>query len=971
MPNGAFTSRELPDKQQQDRISGTGGDIGAGVRAGASTGELTPSTSNATTAHGALAAPVASAAPGPPPAPVHVDRRQRDRERDHERDRERDRERVRQRQLGVQRVGPPMRQTITSAGAAAIQRAKARGIPQPLMLPKRGVATTAATSVGSSGAGAAASPHAARRPHYAAPSGAPRVGTGGGGGAGSAASSNGASTPSSHGSSSSAGGSPLLGGLRNVGNSCYLNSTLQCLLALPPFRVWLTRHQEGCPRGGAAARCPACGLHDLVLRMRRAVRPQCSGAVNPSDVYMAVLREAKTFKQYQQEDAHECLTAILNFVDRAGRPRGWTPDGAAATPGRRASLVVPADVELPPSMCSLFRFALCNRVTCHNCRRHSDTLEPMEHLSIDVNATVSSILVALQRLFRPERLHGENRYFCEHCASKHDATKAALFGRLPAILALHLKRFSFDRYGGATKLLHEVKYPAVLTVPTAAVAGGGDGGAAAGGPGSGGSAVLYDLIAVLVHSGWSPRGGHYYAFVRNSRRSSIWWRKDDSDTSRVSAEVALGQRAYMLFYVRRQSVASVSSPQVQNTVVGPAPLASPAPLARGASGDAGGAGTAAPTQPTTKPANRVDNGHGGTGSGAERSQERDNVVGNVTSSASSRSASSPSAGLAQASAQVAGKPATGGWHPVTSRSSALKSMASAAARPKQTPQFKPRVVAMQRVRDGGAAPTLASQAGVTTAATAAARAAPSPLLGGRDSGEAQRPGSGGETAAGPASHDVEKPVLAAVHGDRHSNGHRNGHSNGHGNGHGIVRGSERGNEHGNEHGNGHAGRLAPDVRVVGAAADSGTNGDTSVDRRSPELAGRSADPAVSSQPKYRPSGTSTNSHDAARATLTSSFAVRGGAGAGAGATGVPAGSVAGAAAASPPHAGEAEKRDRRERGTLPAAKRRREEANGEGAMGGTGKIGFQDVAKFAAREGPLLPPDLRRHADGGDFFYKR
>lgn len=52
-----------------------------------------------------------------------------------------------------------------------------------------------------------------------------------------------------------------------------------------------------------------------------------------------------------------------------------------------------------------------------------------------------------------EKLEGDNRYFCENCQSKQNATRKIRLLKLPPTLNLQLMRFVFDRCadcGGAS-----------------------------------------------------------------------------------------------------------------------------------------------------------------------------------------------------------------------------------------------------------------------------------------------------------------------------------------------------------------------------------------------------------------------------------------------------------------------------------------------------------------------------------------
>jgi ubiquitin carboxyl-terminal hydrolase 47 len=58
--------------------------------------------------------------------------------------------------------------------------------------------------------------------------------------------------------------------------------------------------------------------------------------------------------------------------------------------------------------------------------------------------SMRSVQEALWKFVEPEQLTGDNRYSCERCAKKVDATKGLKLTSLPYILCLQLKRFDFD-----------------------------------------------------------------------------------------------------------------------------------------------------------------------------------------------------------------------------------------------------------------------------------------------------------------------------------------------------------------------------------------------------------------------------------------------------------------------------------------------------------------------------------------------
>ena len=149
---------------------------------------------------------------------------------------------------------------------------------------------------------------------------------------------------------------------------------------------------------------------------------------------------------------------------------------------------------------------------------------------------MASVVAALERFFADDTLDVDNAWKCSRCARAVQAVKSFRLETAPNVLVITLKRFAMGRNG---KITRPVAYPATLDLAQHLTPNAPDT-----------APATYSLFAVLVHLSdrQATGSGHCKAFVRNG--AGAWFRCDDSKVQRVEAGVALGQMAYLLFYVR-------------------------------------------------------------------------------------------------------------------------------------------------------------------------------------------------------------------------------------------------------------------------------------------------------------------------------------------------------------------------------------------------------------------------------------
>ncbi|KAJ2822924.1 hypothetical protein FBU31_004446, partial [Coemansia sp. 'formosensis'] len=308
---------------------------------------------------------------------------------------------------------------------------------------------------------------------------------------------------------------PIGPGLNNLGNTCFLNSVLQCLTYTAPLAEYMLsrEHSSSCRAGD---NCILCKFESHV---GRALSKRENSSISPKSIVGRLKLVAKHMRIGRQEDAHEFLRLLVDAFQRS------LLHGIDPKIDRRIQETTLAH--------QIFGGYLQSQVKCSRCNHESNTFEPLLDLSLDIQAG-NTIAKALRSFTRPEMLTKDNRYKCEKCSKLVDATKQMTVYRLPRALTLQLKRFS--SFGGG-KISRHVEFPLSLSMKGYVSANSTERGP-----------YEYSLYAVLVHAGGSSRSGHYYSFVKSS--AGVWYELNDSSVRQVSERTVLGQTAYLLFYER-------------------------------------------------------------------------------------------------------------------------------------------------------------------------------------------------------------------------------------------------------------------------------------------------------------------------------------------------------------------------------------------------------------------------------------
>jgi len=330
-------------------------------------------------------------------------------------------------------------------------------------------------------------------------------------------------------------------GLSNLGNTCYMNSAIQCLsntLLLTDYFLE-DRYLEDYKTDKIE--------HVLVREWKRLIdgiwnNDRC--IITPTSFHKVILILSQRlgynvkFGNFSQNDVQEFLLFLINTFHEA-----LCNKVIVKISGKVVNDLDKLALAAMKSWKSFFKdnysivietfySQLFSAIKCPDCSYISTVYNPICYYTLPIpNKPVVSLYDCFKGFTDGEILDGDNKWKCEKCNELKKAHKRLLLWSTPKVLIICLKRFINLRKNSIL-----VDFPINgLDLKDFCI-------------GYDKNNSKYNLYGICNHTG-NVGGGHYYAYCRN--RNNKWYKYNDSSVTEIKESRIVSSNAYCLFYEKQ------------------------------------------------------------------------------------------------------------------------------------------------------------------------------------------------------------------------------------------------------------------------------------------------------------------------------------------------------------------------------------------------------------------------------------
>jgi ubiquitin carboxyl-terminal hydrolase 8 len=326
-------------------------------------------------------------------------------------------------------------------------------------------------------------------------------------------------------------------GIINLGNTCYMNSVLQCLSHLITFHPNNKNFYESCKK------CKNNSLIESWFQFQREMwNNDNDNSINPKDLINKFSECCKNeniyFENFMQNDVSDFLINFLDLI-HSDIKKKVIMEFSEEIEDEGDKICVKSNQTWKNFYENNYSYIIENFysqiidiTSCPKCNYYTTSHDPIQIVTLELDNNCLSLEDCLNKFIKKKQLDDNNKWRCDECNNIVNPIKQTKLWKTSDNLIILLKIYNKNN----NKIQCKIKYPLVLDLKDYNINWGYDNN-------------KYLLQGFCVHSG-CLEFGHYYSVCRNYLDKK-WYQYDDDNLTEIDDNDILNYNPYIFFYRRK------------------------------------------------------------------------------------------------------------------------------------------------------------------------------------------------------------------------------------------------------------------------------------------------------------------------------------------------------------------------------------------------------------------------------------